>query len=120
MTGHVENNHAILPVTFATETRGDLIAKFIIDTGYTGLLTLPPHQIAALGLELTEDMEITLADESRATVNVYSGIIIWHGEAREIFVLELDSRPLLGAGLLRGNSLRIDFEESGAVTVTPL
>ena len=60
MTGHVEMNHAILPLTFVTETRGDLLAKFIIDTAYTGLLTLPPHQIAALGLELTEDMEITL------------------------------------------------------------
>lgn len=120
ITGIVEKNHAILPVTFATKTLGAIVAKFIVDTGYTGLLTLPLKDITALGLELTEDMEITLADESRATVNVYSGVIMWHGMAREIFVLELDSRPLLGAGLLRGSRLNIDFEEGGAVAVTPL
>ena len=120
MIGSVENNHAILPVTFATETLGDIVAKFVVDTGYTAMLTLPPHQIAALGLALIDDMEVFLADGTSGTADVYFGVIIWHGELREIFVIEMDSDPLLGAGLLRGSRLVIDFEESGAVTVTPL
>ena len=33
MTGFVENNHAILPVTFRTDTLGAVVAKFVVDTG---------------------------------------------------------------------------------------
>ena len=118
--GSVENNHALLPVTFRSEALGDIVAKFVVDTGYTALLTLPLRHITALGLTLIDDMEVFLADGTSGTADVYFGVIVWHGAEREVFVLEMDSDPLLGAGLLRGSSLRIDFEESGAVTVTPL
>ena len=120
MTGRVESNHAILPVTFRHDTLGDIVAKFVIDTGYTAMLTLPKRHIAALGLTLIDDMEVFLADGTSGTADVYYGVILWHGEAREVFVLEMDSDPLLGAELLRGSHLGIDFAENGAVSVTPL
>ncbi len=120
MIGQVENNHAILPVRFRTEAAGDIVAKFVVDTGYTALLTLPFRHIAALGLTPIDDMEVYLADGTRSVVNVYLGVILWHGAERQVFVLEMDSDPLLGAELLRGSRLEIDFEENGAVTVTPL
>ena len=120
MMGFIESNHAILFLTFRTDTLGEVVAKFVVDTGYAGFLTLPPKDILTLGLTYVEPIQITLADGSAGLVDSYQGVIVWHGNEMLADVLEMDSNPLLGAGLLRGSRLVIDFEESGAVTVTPL
>ena len=120
MTGHIENNHALLPITFRTSARGDVVAPFIVDTGYTGFLTLPPRHIAALGLVRVDDTYIKLADGSRSKLDIYQGVIVWHGEELEVYVLEMDSDSLLGAGLMQECRVTVEFTEGGLVTVEPL
>lgn len=50
MTGSVVDLHAVLPVTLRLPGRGDLAIDFVIDTGFTGFLTLPVAAIETLGL----------------------------------------------------------------------
>ncbi len=52
MTGCVENLHALLPVTFRLSNPPDLTIEFVVDTGFTGFLLLPPGAVAAMGLLL--------------------------------------------------------------------
>lgn len=48
----------------------------VVDTGFTGWLTLPPVVIANLGLSWREWGEAILADGSRITFNVYDALIV--------------------------------------------
>ena len=114
--GYVKYNRAMLPVTVQT-VLGNLVAHFVIDTGFEGFLTLRPEQIAALGLPYVGETNLTLADESGTRSNVHQAVILWHGEEIEANIIALDSRPLLGSQLLRGCQVCIDFEEGRLVTV---
>lgn len=58
MTGHVEFGHAFLKVLFLRQG-GDVVpVEFVIDTGFTSYLTLPPSDIAALGLSLSDITDV--------------------------------------------------------------
>ena len=50
MTGTVVHLHALLPVTFRLPDQPDLTIEFVVDTGFTGELTLPAPAVAAMGL----------------------------------------------------------------------
>lgn len=54
----------------------------IIDTGYTGSLTLPPALIAALGLRWQTMDRVTLADGSESIFEVYEAKVEWDGNVR--------------------------------------
>lgn len=41
MTGMVADLHAVLPIIFRLPGHGDLSLEFVVDTGFTGFLTLP-------------------------------------------------------------------------------
>ena len=84
------------------------------------ILPCARRQIAALGLTFLQGVDLTLADGSQGRSDVYSGVIVWQGEEINVRVVELDSLQLLGAGLLRGSRLCIDFDESGTVQIDPL
>lgn len=73
----------------------------IINTGYTGSLTLPPALIAALGLRWQTVDRVTLADGSECIFEVYEAKVMWDGKVRRILVDEADADPLVGMRLLK-------------------
>lgn len=117
MTGEVESLHALLPVIFRLPGRPDSIIKFVVDTGFTGFLTLPPAAVTAMGLSHVTDQESRLADDSITTIPVYSVTIVWKGVEIEARVLAMGRRPLLGTALLADSQLLTQFVEGGLVTV---
>jgi predicted aspartyl protease len=50
ITGTVIDGRATIPVTFRLTNQPDFSVEFVIDTGFTGSLCLPPEAIAVLGL----------------------------------------------------------------------
>lgn len=48
MSGHVTALYALFPVTIRLLNQPDIIIEFVVDTGFTGYLTLPPQAVAAL------------------------------------------------------------------------
>ncbi|HLK56485.1 MAG TPA: clan AA aspartic protease [Chthonomonadaceae bacterium] len=120
MIGSVTRLHALVPVTFRIPGQPDLAIEFVVDTGYTGSLTLPLEAIRALGLEFEFDLPANLADDSEVLVPVYSATILWHGIERSVQVLAMGKRPLLGTLLLDGHKLCAQFREQGRVAIALL
>ena len=41
ITGRIWQLHALLPITFRLANQPDFAVEFVVDTGFTGFLTLP-------------------------------------------------------------------------------
>jgi clan AA aspartic protease len=110
---------AILPVVVKNDTKTQLIDA-VIDTGFSGFLTLPPSTIAALELAWKGRDIATLGDGTSCIFEVYIAVVIWDGQYRMIDINESETIPLIGMQLLRGYDLRIQAIEGGSVTVSQL
>ena len=120
MIGHVESLHALVPITFRFSDKPDIAIEFVVDTGYTGYLTLPAAAVAAVGLPFEYDLPANLADDSEVLVPVHSATILWNGGEQTARVLALGKRPLLGTAMLDGYELVVQFADSGLVTIDAL
>lgn len=94
--------------------------RAVIDTGYTGFLTLPPTVVTALDLTWYIQQEGFLGDGSLCLFNVYEASVIWDGQVRTIEINESETDPLVGMGLLKGYKLIIQGVAGGLVTIKAL
>lgn len=92
----------------------------VVDTGYTGWLTLPPTTIAALNLRWRTFGRGILADGSVSAFDVYQAKNGWDGRVRPVFVDEFDATPLVGMALLRGFEFKMLVRARGKVTIKRL
>ena len=73
----------------------------VVDSGYTGWLTLPPTAIAALNLRWQTFGRGILADGSVSSFDVYQEKVVWDGRVRSFFVDEFNATPLVGMGVVQ-------------------
>lgn len=92
----------------------------IVDTGFTGFLTLPSALIGSLGLVWLGREEGVLADGTVRLFDVYEGTVTWDSQWRTVEVEAADTDPLLGVSLLRGHDLRIQVVDGGTVIIMAL
>lgn len=118
--GRMDEGCPIIDVTLRLPTRPALRIEFVVDTGFAGFLTLPPAAIAALRLPFFYKMPANLANDTNIIVDVHITTIEWHGKEREIEVMAIGRRPLIGRSLVRGNELCIQFTDRGSVTLNPI
>ena len=112
----VDNQEAIIELEFTGINHTQKV-EAIIDTGFTGVLTLPGNLIDRLGLPRIGELPITLGDGNETDVGLYLGIVSWHGEERIVQVLRTDGKPLVGMSLLYGSRLTLDVVTDGSVTI---
>lgn len=110
---------AILPVVLKNNAITQLVDA-VIDTGFSGFLTLPHNIISALNLTWKGRDIATLGDGTSCIFDVYIVIVIWDGEYLTIDINESETAPLIGMRLLRGYDLRIQAIEGGTVTIEAL
>jgi clan AA aspartic protease len=110
---------ATLPIVIKNNAT-TLLVDTVIDTGFSGFLTLPFDIISTLELSWEGRDVATLGDGNSCTFEVYMVIVIWDGQYREIYVNESETVPLIGMRLLRGYDLRIKTIEGGTVTIEAL
>jgi clan AA aspartic protease len=121
ITGVVNvNGEAIVRIVVGDLGKQRVVVDAIIDTGYTGFLTLPPSTIAALNLPWRGSEEGILGDGSTQRFDVYSATVIWDGEFRTIKINESNTSSLMGVGLLYGYEVCIKIINSGMVTIKAL
>ena len=120
ITGNVIDLHALIKITFRLTDGSYREIEFVVDTGFTGFLTLPPQEIAALGLSFAYRTRAYLADHSEVRLPVHIGAIIWDGKELDVRVLATGQRPLLGTALLKGYELRAQFADMGLVSAEEL
>jgi clan AA aspartic protease len=94
--------------------------ELVVDTGFTGVLTLPPDAVADMRLPFVYDVSAQLADGSFIDIAAHSGTILWNGSELPVRILSTGTRPLLGTSLLDGYELLAQFREEGVVTVDGL
>ena len=92
----------------------------VLDTGYSGSLTLPSHIVGCLGLEQISRINVTLGDNVHRRLNARRGFLIWHDRLRAIPVLEASGPPLLGMRLLAGCQLTAQIRNEGDVLIEEL
>ena len=92
----------------------------ILDTGFTGCLTLPPGLVAVLALPWLCRQPGILADGTVDFFDVYVATLDWDGQLRTVEVAVADTDPLVGMMLLDGHSLQIDVVLGGSVAITAL
>lgn len=94
---------------------------FTVDTGFSGELTLPRDVIHRLNLPKDDEgAEYMLAD---GTVRILPGHIAlaeWHGQPRNVTVIDAGSEALPGMQMLCGNNLNVEASPGGAATITEL
>jgi clan AA aspartic protease len=97
-----------------------LETEAIIDTGFSGSLSLPQEMVTGLGLLPQGRMLGVLADGSEAFFPLYQAILLWHGKLHVIYVSAVESDPLLGMGMLHGSELAMQIMEGGEVAIRDL
>jgi predicted aspartyl protease len=89
----------------------------VVDTGFSGSLTLPSALVAARGLSWRNRASVILANGGIELCEVYDGTVLWDGRARPILIEEAETEPLLGMGLLLGYELRLQAVRHGDVVI---
>lgn len=120
MRGRVvsDGREAVIAITVPGGfTNGVVEVEAVIDTGFTGHLTLPPEVVRSLSLLRQGFVEVELADGGNATLEVFEARILWHGRPRRVPVYEAGGSPLVGMSLLRGSRLTVEVVPGGMVAV---
>ena len=89
----------------------------VIDTGYSGFLTLPTALVMELGLPFTYIGRALLANDDEVTFDVHDVTILWDGRPRHIRADATGSTPLVGMLLLDQHNLNIEVERGGRVLI---
>lgn len=118
--GGVIDREATVEIELSASARSPLRIEAVIDTGYSGYLTLPGRLLAGLGLAFAGHRSGTLADGSTVVLDVYLGQLIWHRQQKEVLVAQAAGIPLIGMSLLDGSRLTIDVTDGGMVTIDEL
>ena len=100
----------------------------LIDTGFSGFLTLPSSTIGHRRRYANESLDLiwkgrdlaTVGDGTSCIFEVYIAVIIWNWQYGTIDINESETMPLIGMQLLRGYDLRIHAIEGGSVTIEAL
>lgn len=121
MQGIVDQNcEAIIRLVVGNTDVQRQVVDAVIDTGFTGFLTLPLVVLTTLNLRPYSREEGTLGDGSTCVFDVYRGIVIWDGEIRRIDINASEASPLVGMSLLYKYRVQFDAIEDGAVTIQSL
>ena len=89
----------------------------LLDTGFSGYLTLPPDAVACLGLKHAKYTSVTMANGQEIQASIHMGAVKWLGRIREIEIVATDSPSLLGMSLLAGCKITIRAHPGGEILI---
>ena len=89
----------------------------ILDTGFSGFLTLPAVVIEELELTWSCRAEGLLGDGTRQVFDLYEGTVLWDDEPREVEIALSSSEPLLGTAMIYSHAVHFHAVEDGLVTI---
>ena len=92
----------------------------VIDTGFSGSLTLPTSIIQSSGLPWRSRGKVILANGAIEPFDIHSATVIWDGSPKQILIDAADTQPLIGMRLLENHDLRIQAVVGGEVIIYAL
>ena len=121
ISGVVTSNREAVIRVLVRGTRGqEAQAEGVIDTGFTGFLTLPRGLIATLAPSFAGTTRAVLADGSEVSMDVFDTTVLWDNQERDIVVHAAEGAPLVGMALLSGYRVTLDVEDGGSVSIEAL
>lgn len=117
VTGHYE---AVVNLGVQGEQGQKIELEVMLDTGYTGALTLPHAVIAHLGLPSRGQARAVLADGSERMFDRYNATVLWDGRLLPIAVDAAEADPLLGMKLMQGYEVTLQVITGGGVRIQAL
>jgi clan AA aspartic protease len=111
---------ATLTVVVGNSNRQLQSINAVIDTGFSGFLSLPSEIITDLDLPWSASDIVALGDGSETLFDLYTEMVIWDGQYQDIYIAESETEPLLGMALLYGYRLQVDTIEGGVVAIEML
>lgn len=121
ISGHVNSNpEAVVSLVVLGPDGQEQEIEAVVDSGFTGQITLPPGLIVKLGLPLIGQSRAVLGDGSVVDYDVFEVNVVWDGRARLVNVDSADTEPLLGMGLLLGHEVTMQVIPGGTVSIRPL
>lgn len=110
----------IIPLSIRRSDGKVFTQDAIIDTGFNGWLSLPPHLIAKLNLRWKRRGRAILGDGSECIFNVYEAVVVWDDTLLTIPVDEADSDLLVGMSLMEGYQLTMQVFKGSHVELCVL
>ena len=92
----------------------------VLDTGFTGDVSLPIPTIRRLQLRPMGQRMFTLADGEVSVMNTYAARANWHEEPLEVEVFESQGTAIIGMNLLWGNRITIEANDYGDILIEKL
>ena len=108
---------AIIPLVLRGSSGTEITINAVVDTGFTGALTLPSHVVASLGLPWRGREQCELGDGEFQLFDVHAGNVLWDGRERQVEVDVAETEPLVGMELIYGYDLHIRVVEGGRVRI---
>jgi len=121
LAGHIdERNQLWVTITVGGATQKQTI-QALIDTGFTGELSLPLHVAIPLGLQLTAATKVTFANGKESEEMLFTGTLDWGTTASRPVTINVfnSDTPLVGGGLLQGYVLLVDFDKKRLIIKEP-
>lgn len=110
-------HEAVVPLSLQTpESRTEDI-KAVVDTGYSGFLTLLVALVVDLGLPFAYAGQAFLANDDKVEFNVHDVTVLWDGQPRHVRADATGSTPLVGMAMLNGHNLNVDVAVGGRVVI---
>ena len=91
--------------------------EVIVDTGFTGWLTLPELDIRRLGLAHAGHRYSITASGNAERFEFYRASVMWHGRSYNVEIFQSIDQPLLGMDMLEGCHVALDAREGGEVVI---
>ena len=108
---------AIIPLRIQGPEGQSVDIEAVVDTGFTGFLTLPLDVVDELGLPFAYVVQAFLANDDEVRFNVHHATVLWDGQPRDVEAAATGSSPLVGMMLLDRHTLTIDVEAGGRVVM---
>ncbi len=89
-----------------------------IDTGFSGLMTLPVTTVEQMDLQKVGEARAFLADGIEREYDLHKVDVDWFGELRPIEALCMGRFPLLGMAMMEGLDLHVQVGDRGQITLT--
>ncbi len=119
--GFVNANHeAVLPLSLRGPEGQTRKVNAVIDTGYSGSLTLPPALVAELGLPYAFSSRATLADDTEVGFRVHRVTVLWDSKSLHTETDAVGITSLVGMALLDTHSLYMEITNGGRVVIQPI
>ncbi len=117
ISGEFIDREAIVLLPIFDDAGNPRNVEVVIDTGFTGTLSLPLHLVRNLGLKPKGKTQIFTAGERPEWVTVYTASVIWQEAQHDVDVYELTGSPLIGIDMLDGSLLTIEVRRGGLVEI---